>query len=758
MLEFASDPQTQLLVKGLENRTRGIELLAVRERDGAERAVVYVPDDAISHFNEVLNRYLTEETKKGHPQNEPLVNSIREIRLAVLESFWTDDPAELPRDERPVWWEVWLRRETVDEPPPEFVRFDREAGALGVRIRGRWIPFPDRIVTLARGSLSQLASCAELLGSVSELRRAKEAPSEFIELTPREEADWVRDLATRLQAPPKNAPSVCLLDTGVDREHPLLAPGTRLDDVHSLVPAWGTADHDGHGTKMAGLCLHGDLTAPLVATGPIAIGHWLESVKLLPPRGQNDPELYGALTAEAIARAETTAAERDRAVCMAVTTDGRDRGRPSSWSGAVDDIAAGTHDGARRLIVVSAGNAAPGEILRYPESNETDPVQDPGQAWNALTIGAYTGKAVIQDAGYEGWTPLARPGALSPWSTTSATFVKTWPIKPDLVLEGGNFAVNPPRNQEAEVDSLQLLTTRRRVEEGGARRLLVPTNGTSAAAALAARMAATPWGSYPRLWPETVRALLVHSADWTPEMRTRYLTNDLRGPRQALVRCCGFGVPDVGRALWSARNALILVVQESLTPFGRDEKNRANMRDMHVHALPWPHDELLALGDAPVELRVTLSYFVEASPGQRGWRYRHRYASHGLRFDVRTPEESLTQFRHRLNRKAREEEDGRKETSADTERWFLGPDLRSLGSIHSDRWAGRAVELARRGFVGIYPVIGWWRERPDLGKLDTSARYALVISITTPVTAVDLYTPVATMIAAPLAVENEDTS
>src|SRR5205814_623397 len=119
VLEFASDPRLELVLKSLEDRRKGIELLAARTRDGIERAVVYVPDDEVAHFNTKLNEYLTQQTEKGNPKNAPLVNSISEIRLAVLESFWTDDPAELPRDERPVWWEVWLRRETVDQPPPE---------------------------------------------------------------------------------------------------------------------------------------------------------------------------------------------------------------------------------------------------------------------------------------------------------------------------------------------------------------------------------------------------------------------------------------------------------------------------------------------------------------------------------------------------------------------------------------------------------------------------------------------------------------
>jgi hypothetical protein len=50
-----------------------------------------------------------------------------------------------------------------------------------------------------------------------------------------------------------------------------------------------------------------------------------------------------------------------------------------------------------------------------------------------------------------------------------------------------------------------------------------------------------------------------------------------------------------------------------------------------------------------------------------------------------------------------------------------------------------AVELAACGHVAVYPVTGWWRERPHLGRLESKARYSLVISIETPNQEVDLY-------------------
>ena len=114
------------------------------------------------------------------------------------------------------------------------------------------------------------------------------------------------------------------------------------DDLHTVDPAWGVDDAEGHGTAMAGVALAGNLAEILDSDEPVEIGHRLESVKLLPQDGanSNDPEHHGYLTAEAVARPEITAPNRNRVFGMAVTAkDNRDRGRPSAWSATIDRLA-----------------------------------------------------------------------------------------------------------------------------------------------------------------------------------------------------------------------------------------------------------------------------------------------------------------------------------------------------------------------------------------------------------------------------------
>lgn len=287
-------------------------------------------------------------------------------------------------------------------------------------------------------------------------------------------------------------------------------------------------------------------------------------------------------------------------------------------------------------------------------------------------------------------------------------------------------------------DDVSLLTTAR----SDLGRLFTTTGDTSGAAAQIARMAATISARYPGLWPETIRGLVVHSARWTRRMLEEF-PHSQRGDR---LRCYGYGVPDLATALYSAGNAATLLFEGSLQPFGRDEDGRIVTKDMHIHALPWPIDVLRGLGAIPVRMHVTLSYFVEPNPGRRGWRKRHRYQSHGLRFEVKRPEETAPAFGQRLTREAWDDFDLQPVAQGEPHEWHLGRNLRTLGSIHSDWWEGTATDLAACGMVGVFPVTGWWRERRALNRWNRSARYSLLVSISTQSQGVNLHAAISTLV------------
>ena len=750
-VEFESFPEIELAFESLARERWGIELLNVRHADDRTHATVFVPDGKLDHFERLIRDYLDERRNRAGRayDHRTLIDAIREIRAASLRALWTDTDVEFPRaEEGSLWWEVWLP--VRKDRKAVIAAFLERAEAQEMRVAPGHLFFPERSVLLVCASLEQMQRSILTLNSIAELRRAKETAEFFGSLRPDEQREWLDELLSRTEfaAGDNGVPHVCLLDTGVSRGHPLLSPALDNGDLHTVEPGWGVDDGHGHGTEMAGVALAGDLTPLLEGTDPVTLEHRLESVKLLRGPGDGgDPQHHGYVTVEAVARPEIAAPGRLRVFGMAVTArDDRDRGRPSAWSAAVDSLAADVAGAGAypRLLVLSAGNIQdPNAWFRYPDSNDTDGVHDPAQAWNALTVGAFTDRVRIAESDAEDYTPIAPRGGLSPFSTTSLTWERHWPLKPDVVLEGGNAAKD--LLSAVTADSLSLLTTNYRPEN----RVFTTTCATSAAMALAARLAARIMVVYPKLWPETVRALIAHSADWTRAMRNSSLpakgTPTKRHYRNLLQRC-GFGVPDLGRALWSVENSLTMVVEERLHPFEREGGNQPKLRDMHLHNLPWPRESLEALGGTEVEMRVTLSYFIEPNPSRRGVRSRYRYESHGLRFDVKRPHESVDDFRKRVNAAARDEEEGTPASGDSDPSWLIGKQGRHRGSLHGDIWRGSAADLASRGCLAVYPAIGWWKTRQALERYDQVARYALIVSIRAPEVDVDLRTEVANKI------------
>ena len=748
-LTFESDPDFPLAFESLDLSNSKIQLLSVKE-DEQRRTVasVYVPDDKVDILLRKLEAYrdFDPEQPQGR-ENRKLVESIANIRLATLRELWTDSPELYPTANTVITWEIWLRKGPENQPQP-LDRLIEAAVNLEIEIVSNALTFVDRTVVLVRCTREALSLGSELLGIIAEARKAKVTADFFSARSSAQQHAIGDDLLNRLILPAAGSPAVGLLDTGVNHAHPLLAPVMSDADVQSLRPAqWGVHDthRDGHGTQMAGLAIYGDLSEILDGAGPVELSHGVQSLKLIHARDPHRPDLYGTVTIEGISRLEIDA-QRQRVYCMAITADARDRGRPSSWSAAIDNLACGAVNDTRRLILISAGNTGIGDRADYAAYNEAASVEDPAQAWNALTVGGYTEKALIDEVQRPGWTPLAAHGDLAPASTTSVTWPKSpkAPFKPDVVMEAGNMGRPPGGGDPDFLDELQLLTTNFRFD--GEHRPFVTFHDTSASTALAARLAARTLARYPDFSPETIRGLLVHSARWTDAMILRVEDRSGALDTVRLLRTFGYGVPQPELLFYSANNNLSLIAQAAIQPFFKDRDGAVKSFEINYHALPWPRDALLALPfDTPVEMRVTLSYFVEPSPGERGWDRKYGYASHGLRFKVIRATETLEEFKLRVNAHDREEEYD-EDHAGETGRWFFGVSGPTAGSIHSNIWTGTAADLANRGHIAVHPTLGWWRTRTGERRYERSAPYSLIVTVSTPSEAVDIYTPVANSI------------
>jgi hypothetical protein len=218
--------------------------------------------------------------------------------------------------------------------------------------------------------------------------------------------------------------------------------------------------------------------------------------------------------------------------------------------------------------------------------------------------------------------------------------------------------------------------------------------------------------------------------------------------RGALLRRYGYGVPRLDHAVLSSLNDATIVSEELLRPL-RLDGSVVKSHNMNLHQLPWPTEQLEELGVTQVQLRVTLSYFIEPNPGERGWHGRYRYPSHSLRFALKRGLETLPQFRKRINRAVTLEEEGIAAVpTPEEDNWYLGK-IRDVGSLHSDIWIGSAAELTRRDALAVYPIGGWWKEKPQLERYNREVRYSLCISLRA-LESQDIYTPIATALGVPI--------
>ena len=312
--DFTSSSRFRLqgaAVERLENKPAAIELVAVQptlENEETISATVFVPERSAEFFARKVKDYRELNTKSGRPRNEALIARIENVRLAIVRSLFTDVSALFPADDQQAWWEVWIRDGRV-------ANFRTVSRRLNVRVEDHSINFPERDVVLALATSATMANLVDSCDAVAELRIAKDTPSLFMEMRTVEQAAWAQDLANRVRAPSALAPAICLLDSGATRSHPLLQLGLDANDQHTYDATWGVGDSaywNGHGTSMSGVALYGDLESALATGGTVDLRHRLETVKILPPNGQNDPMLYGEITASAVGKTETHAPRRYR--------------------------------------------------------------------------------------------------------------------------------------------------------------------------------------------------------------------------------------------------------------------------------------------------------------------------------------------------------------------------------------------------------------------------------------------------------------
>lgn len=708
--------------------------------------LVVVNRAAVSEFIIKIEKFITENTKKrdkltgeviltDQPLNSALLNNIEIINVATLKAFWVDEPEfPFPDENENTWWEVWFRKTRTDKDNLDDVVYNLSLNECVVGLDV--LELTEHFVRLVRGTAKQLSKALLKLNNLAELRKPQQI-SNFIthkDITQTDKKEYLEDLKNRTDARlSEKSVLICLLDSGVNNKHPLLEQFLPDEHLYTYNESWGVQDSEprgGHGTGVAGLALYGDLT-DVFDSERIQIFHGLESYKIYHPNSTNDPELYGVITESAVATPIVDRPLNQRVYCMTVSDKSlRFKGRPSAWSAAIDKITFGRNDRSQ-IFIVSGGNVSLTKHEDYPDINMTECIHDPAQAYNALTVGTYTRKNKIDIT--TGYSALAPNGAMAPSNSTSLLFDKNWPNKPDVVFEGGNSSSDGI--YLSDHPELKLLSLDADYDTD----VFIPFGDTSGAAGLASKLSAEILSYYPNLWAETVRALIVHSANWTSTMLGNKKLTDLKEQDKInILRTVGYGVPSLEKAIYSTANSLTLIAERYLSPY-KKEGSSGKYNNYHLYVLPWPKEALESLEEKEVTLKVTLSYFIEPNPGSRRFATHYQYHSHQLDFELINRNESLQEFKDRISKP--EDEDSDNKISRRGVTWTLGR-VTMKGSIRKDMLTLSGREMSERNILAVYPKNGWFKNLKKQNKFNEEVKYSLVISIESEKADVDLYSPV----------------
>ena len=389
----------------------------------------------------------------------------------------------------------------------------------------------------------------------------------FIDLPPEPDigaADLVQmDLenAPEILPPDDDAPLIGVLDSGLN-DHPFLegAVLARLGFPAEL----GTADVYGHGTRVGGAALYGDLRERLgeARIQPVAR---IVSAKVVSDNGG----FHERRTLPTQMRQAITGMRQDYGCRIFVISLGDVRarnepGRVGPWAATLDELARELDV----LIFVSTGNRVPRSgmgveqgVTHYPGYllEPANRLCEPAGATNIVTVGAVANGTGIGlrhelDANVRPITGALEPSPFSR-SGPGAGGIR----KPDFVDVGGTMVFDAPSASlrcAPHLPEAGVIT----LNHEYLRQLITSGTGTSYAAPLLANKAAALLRLFPTASTNLIRALLVGAAAVPDECEAR-----LRGMDAAdKMRICGNGMVDVLRAAYSDDHRVVLYAEDRL--------------------------------------------------------------------------------------------------------------------------------------------------------------------------------------------------
>ncbi len=515
-----------------------------------------------------------------------------------------------------------------------------------------------------------------------------------------------------ISAPAPGASRICVLDSGVNSNHPLLQPA--FGEAESYIEGQGPEDDVGHGTAVAGIILYGNLEECLAANS------WLPEVWLY-----SGKVMMKAPDADGMAVFDTQTIEQTLEKAVSYFTEERGcrifnvslGNEYAPYTGRHIQGMAYTLDRLARqyniLFVVSAGNFGGTETLprsdwrsEYPEYLLADEsrIIDPAPALNVLTVGALANHTATANEQRHGEREV---NELSPaMEDQPSPFTRHGPslrgaFKPDLMAHGGNLA-SPMRRQGEQWrkinQRLGVLTLNHHFL--GAT-LFKDISGTSFAAPYISHLAGRLLNFYPNASANLLRAMLVNHADVPDACRAPFpdeLYNRIRD-------VTGYGKVNVDTLFRSTDYEAVLLAEDSI------------LNDSHqFYELPLP-DSFLRSSRAARQLRVTLAY----CPPVRTTRV--DYVATKISYRL-VKGRSLSEVQRYFNQALKKDVEKTIPDASPGKRKITSQE-REKGTVQSSVWEFRQLSTKNKWFVVVT------RQDKDWGTLlcKEAEEYALVVTV-----------------------------
>jgi Subtilase family len=375
------------------------------------------------------------------------------------------------------------------------------------------------------------------------------------------------DLTLNVLAPPRNAPSVCIIDSGIQESHRLLKPAIDSEKSKSYVEGDdSTADyvkHSGHGTKVAGAVLY---PKSIPKEGDIQLHAFINNARILDSENSISHNRFEPVLIEQIVKDFPDV----KIFNLSVNVDTAFRGTHMPSLAASIDKAIHQQD---ILFVVSVGNLYYTSSradslgitnfyqagLNYPEylTDEISKIANPGMSFFAISVGSIASV----DFETEDYKSIAGNNNISPFSRIG---LGLWgSIKPDVVEFGGDYIINKGSSEIVTADETSPELVYSTLH--GAKSTGKDTVGTSFSAPKVSSLLAKLISAHPDEKSQMYRALVIQSA--------RLPDRCFENPSTTDFQHFGYGIPDENRALFNYANRITFIQSGSVEPKKADLYN-----------------------------------------------------------------------------------------------------------------------------------------------------------------------------------------